>query len=123
MTDSMWPVVMLIAMSTTVAGSLLVLSYVLGPRNQANVDRTPYECGAEPFEKAEDSRFSMHFYLVAMLLLLSVVLAFWVQRFLVPVVRPKRNLWLLTQTGSYAIMIALTFVFLRPGVQFIYFQF
>jgi NADH-quinone oxidoreductase subunit A len=34
------------------------------------VDTTPYECGAKPFEPVESHRFSVKFYLVAMLFIL-----------------------------------------------------
>ncbi len=70
MTDSLVPVVMLIGMSTTVAVSLIVISAIMGRPKRSFVDKTPYECGSTPFERAETHRFSMHFYLVAMLFIL-----------------------------------------------------
>ncbi|MCP3939717.1 MAG: NADH-quinone oxidoreductase subunit A [Actinomycetia bacterium] len=70
MTDSLVPVVMLIGMSTTVAASLIVISAIMGRPKKSVVDKTPYECGSTPFERTETHRFSMHFYLVAMLFIL-----------------------------------------------------
>jgi NADH-quinone oxidoreductase subunit A len=62
--------VMILGMSTVVATSMIVLSHLLGRPKRSVVDRTPYECGSKPFETAEEHRFSMHFYLVAMLFIL-----------------------------------------------------
>jgi NADH-quinone oxidoreductase subunit A len=70
MTDSLLPVVLLVGLSTTVAGSLLFVGWVMGRPRQSTVDRTPYECGMTPFERVETHRFSVHFYLVAMLFIL-----------------------------------------------------
>ncbi len=70
MTDSLVPILLMIGMSTAVAGSMLVLSYFLGRPKRSVVDRTPYECGATPYDPARKHRFSVHFYLVAMLFIL-----------------------------------------------------
>jgi NADH-quinone oxidoreductase subunit A len=40
----------------------------IGP--DAPVDPTPYECGMQPFERTQRYRFSIHFYIVAMLFIL-----------------------------------------------------
>ena len=70
MTDSLLPVLMIIGMSTVVTASLLVLGYLMGKPRRSRVDRSPYECGATPYERVQSHRFSMHFYLVAMLFIL-----------------------------------------------------
>jgi NADH-quinone oxidoreductase subunit A len=70
MPDSMLPLVLLVGMATVVAASLIVLSRLLGRPKRSGVDRTPYECGSTPFERVETHRFSIHFYLVAMLFIL-----------------------------------------------------
>ena len=70
MTDSLVPILMIIGMSTVVAGSMLGLSYLLGRPKRSVVDGTPYECGATPYDPARKHRFSVHFYLVAMLFIL-----------------------------------------------------
>jgi len=69
-TDSLVPILLIIGSSTVVAGSMLVLSYFLGRPKRSVVDRTPYECGATPYEPSRKNRFSIHFYLVAMLFIL-----------------------------------------------------
>ena len=80
MADSLLPVVLLIGMSTVVAASLIIASAatdfvrvrwrLFGPPRRSIVDRTPYECGSIPYERVETHRFSIHFYLVAMLFIL-----------------------------------------------------
>lgn len=70
MSESALPMVMVIGMSTIVAASLLLLGWLLGRPERSGVDRTPYECGMSPFERTETNRFSVHFYLVAMLFIL-----------------------------------------------------
>jgi len=80
MADSLLPVVLLIGMSTAVAAALVIISALadvarvrsrlLGRPRSSVVDRTPYECGAVPYERVETHRFSIHFYLVAMLFIL-----------------------------------------------------
>ncbi len=70
MTDSLVPMLLIIGMSTVVAGSMLTLSYFLGRPKRSAVDGTPYECGSTPYDPARKNRFSVHFYLVAMLFIL-----------------------------------------------------
>ena len=48
---------------------LLVVSYVLGVKNPNPIKLSPYECGITPVGTARE-RFSVKFYLVAMLFLL-----------------------------------------------------
>ncbi len=70
MTDSLVPILMIIGISTVVASSMLIASYFLGRPRHSVVDGRPYECGSTPFEPARKNRFSIHFYLVAMLFIL-----------------------------------------------------
>ncbi len=70
MADSLLPVILIIGFSLLVAGSLLAASHLLGRPRHSVVDRSPYECGSQPFERVLTHRFSVHFYLVAMLFIL-----------------------------------------------------
>lgn len=70
MTDSLVPVLMIFGMAVVVAAALIVLGYLLGRPKRSFVDSTPYECGQTPFDEARTHRFSVHFYLVAMLFIL-----------------------------------------------------
>ena len=70
MTDSLVPILMLMAVATAVAGGMVLLGYFLGKPKRSIVDGTPYECGSTPYDSARGHRFSVHFYLVAMLFIL-----------------------------------------------------
>ena len=67
MPDSIVPVVLALFVSAAVAGSMIVLSRFLGRPRKSKVDHEPYECGIKPFDAVERHRFSVKFYLVAML--------------------------------------------------------
>ena len=59
----------LAAFAVVTPAAIITLSWLLGrPRGKAT-DMTPYECGSKPFESA-GKRFSVKFYLVAMLFIL-----------------------------------------------------
>jgi NADH-quinone oxidoreductase subunit A len=59
----------LAGLAVVLPGSILVLSWLAGPRRSGRVtDMTPYECGSKPFVSAR-RRFPVKFYLVAMLFL------------------------------------------------------
>ena len=70
MPDSLYPVLLTIAIAGTVALSLVVVSALLGRPARSTVDITPYECGSKPFESTTAQRFSVKFYIVAMLFIL-----------------------------------------------------
>ena len=70
MSDSRLTVVLVLAVVTGMAALILVLTHLLGRVRNSPVDRTPYECGIRPYEHVERRRFSIHFYLVAMLFIL-----------------------------------------------------
>lgn len=60
------PIFILILLATGFALATLLLSHVLGPRRPTHAKLTPYECGIDPMGSARE-RFSVKFYLVAML--------------------------------------------------------
>jgi NADH-quinone oxidoreductase subunit A len=69
-TDSLVPVLMIMGMAIVVASSMIVLGYLLGKPKRSAVDGSPYECGSTPHDPMRKNRFSVHFYLVAMLFIL-----------------------------------------------------
>lgn len=74
MSESRLTVVLLLASAVALASGLMITTHVL-PKlfNRARVkkvDGSPYECGMKPFARVERHRFSIHFYLVAMLFIL-----------------------------------------------------
>lgn len=60
------PIFILILLATGFALATLLLSHVLGPRRPTHAKLAPYECGIDPVGSARE-RFSVKFYLVAML--------------------------------------------------------
>jgi NADH-quinone oxidoreductase subunit A len=59
----------LLAFAVVTPAAIIVLSRLLGRPRRVVTDMTPYECGAKPFESAR-RRFSVKFYIVAMLFIL-----------------------------------------------------
>jgi len=63
------PVLMQMALAIVIAAALVALSYAIGHRVKNRVKDMAYECGIEPTGDAR-GRFSVKFYLVAMLFIL-----------------------------------------------------
>ena len=63
------PVLMQMAFALIIAAALVSLSFALGKRVKNRVKDMPYECGISPTGDAR-GRFSVKFYLVAMLFIL-----------------------------------------------------
>jgi len=68
-TEVYFPVLLQIAIAMLVAAGMLGASFVLGKRVRNKVKDMPYECGVTPVGDARQ-RFSVKFYLVAMLFIL-----------------------------------------------------
>jgi NADH-quinone oxidoreductase subunit A len=60
------PIVILTLLAAGFAFALLFISHALGPRRPTRAKLIPYECGIDPVGSARE-RFSVKFYLVAML--------------------------------------------------------
>ena len=71
MSDTLFPVFLQFSVALLTAAVILVLSWIVGRRvaRRAKTDLSPYECGLAPFVEAH-RRFSVKFYLVAMLFIL-----------------------------------------------------
>ncbi len=75
MEGSLITVVLTIATAAAMIGGMLVASWLV-PKfvgrgwSAIHPDTTPYECGARPFDAVDKHRFSVKFYLVAMLFIL-----------------------------------------------------
>ncbi len=63
------PVLLFLIVAIAFAGGTLVLSSFIVPRRRNTIKTAPYECGVEPVGNAR-SRFSVKFYLVAVLFIL-----------------------------------------------------
>ncbi len=67
--ESYFPVLVQVLIAMAIAAAMIVGSYLLGKRVKNVVKDTPYECGMTPIGSARE-RFSIKFYLVAMLFIL-----------------------------------------------------
>src|ERR1017187_10199688 len=67
--ETYFPVLVQTALAILVAGALITLSFVLGKRVKDKVKDSPYECGMVPTGSARE-RFSVKFYLVAIVFIL-----------------------------------------------------
>jgi NADH-quinone oxidoreductase subunit A len=63
------PLIVLLVVGTVVGVAFLFLSSVLGPKRPGKVKNMPYECGIDPVGDAR-IRFSVKFYIIAMLFIL-----------------------------------------------------
>lgn len=63
------PILILVVLAALFAGGSMVISALLGPRRPTPEKLSPYECGIEPVGTARE-RFSVKFYLVAMLFII-----------------------------------------------------
>jgi len=75
MEGSLVTVVLTIVSAAVMIGAMLVASWlapkIIGRRwNKVHPDVTPYECGSRPFDPVDKHRFSVKFFLVAMLFIL-----------------------------------------------------
>jgi NADH-quinone oxidoreductase subunit A len=67
--ETYFPVLVQVHLAVLVAAALVALGVLLGKRLKNKVKDTPYECGVTPQGTARE-RFSVKFYLVAMLFIL-----------------------------------------------------
>jgi NADH-quinone oxidoreductase subunit A len=81
------PFLMLFGLAVVAAGTMIVGSHFLGPRRPTEVKERPYESGMPPLGTAHE-RFSVKFYLVAVLFILfdieTVFLIAWATIYLAP---------------------------------------
>jgi NADH-quinone oxidoreductase subunit A len=63
------PILLFLIVAIGFAGGTILLSTIIVPRRRGAVKMSPYECGVEPVGSARE-RFSIKFYLVAVLFIL-----------------------------------------------------
>src|SRR5215469_513674 len=64
-----FPVLLQVILAMVIAAALVALSFALGKRVRDRIKDEPYECGIVPVGDAKE-RFSVKFYLVAMIFIL-----------------------------------------------------
>ncbi len=67
--ETYFPVLLQILIAMAVAGGMIGASFLLGKRVRNRIKNSPYECGMEPVGSARE-RFSVKFFLVAMIFIL-----------------------------------------------------
>ena len=67
--SGLFPVLALFVIASAFAGAVVFLSSVLGPKRPGKVKNESYECGIDPVGTAR-LRFSVKFYIIAMLFIL-----------------------------------------------------
>lgn len=108
--DQDWKVVAIYAALVVGLGLFLIgLSHLLGPRKRTPEKLDPYECGV-PVLSGTRERFSVHFYLVALLFILFDI----EMVFMVPyAVLYKELLWPgLAEVGAFVAVLAFGLVYL-----------
>ncbi|MGK5083587.1 NADH-quinone oxidoreductase subunit A [Bdellovibrionota bacterium FG-1] len=110
------PVLILLALGLFVGAAILTVSYLIGPKMPSRRKNSPFECGMPPIGNARH-RFSVRFYLVAILFLLFDVEAVFF--FPWAVVFKKYlsiNSFILWEMGAFvAILLVGYFYVLRKG--------
>jgi NADH-quinone oxidoreductase subunit A len=67
--SGIFPVIALFVVAAAFAGATVLMSHFLGPRRPSRVKNEAYECGIDPVGDAR-MRFSVKFYIIAMLFIL-----------------------------------------------------
>ena len=83
------PIALTVIAAAGTGAALIILSALLGRVRHSRTDLTPYECGMRPFESAE-KRFSVKFYMVAMLFILFDIEAAFLYPWTVTLRSPER---------------------------------
>ena len=63
------PLLILMVVAVLLAGALVGMSWILGPKKPSAAKLAPYECGVTPVGSARE-RFPVKFYLIAMLFII-----------------------------------------------------
>lgn len=63
------PIILLVVVAILFGMIAIVMSSLIGPKKYSAVKMAPYECGCEPVGSARE-RFSIKFYIIAMLFIL-----------------------------------------------------
>lgn len=69
MLESYLPILVLVGIAFAFAVGTVVASHLIGPKNPTDIKLAPYECGMPLLSSAQD-RFSIKFYIIAMLFIL-----------------------------------------------------
>ncbi len=65
-----FPVLIMMLAGALIGGAGVLISSIFGPKIKSKIKDSPFECGVPPIGDAASQRFSVRFYLVAILFLL-----------------------------------------------------
>jgi NADH-quinone oxidoreductase subunit A len=110
------PVFVLLLAGLVIGAAILILSYLLGPKVPNRRKNMPFECGVPPLGDARH-RFSVRFYLVAILFLLFDVEAIFFYPWAVVFKRYLSiNSFILVEMGGFALVLMVGYIYvLRKG--------
>src|SRR6202047_52696 len=103
-TEVYFPVLVQGLLAIIIAAALIILSYALGKRVRNKIKDTPYESGITPTGDAR-SRFSVKFYLVAMLFILFDIEAIFLYPWVVVYRDPGLSKFLFGEMLVFVILI------------------
>lgn len=117
MLSSYLPVLFQLILAIGFAGFLLTLTHLLGPRRGSPVKLSPFECGVNILDQAHH-RFSVKFYLVAMLFILfDIETVFFYPWAVIFRESLRHGLLLLTEMGTFVGVLLVGFIFIwKKGV-------
>src|ERR1035441_948743 len=106
-----FPVLVQVALAIVIAAALVSLSYLLGKRVKDKVKDQPYECGITPVGDARE-RFSVKFYLVAMVFILFDIEAIFLYPWAVIYKTFENKLFAFSEMFVFVVLIVAGFFFI-----------
>jgi len=111
-----FPVLVQVALAVIIAAALVALSYLLGKRVKDKVKDQPYECGMTPVGDARE-RFSVKFYLVAMVFILFDIEAIFLYPWAVIYKTFENKMFAFSEMLVFVVLIVAGFFFIwKKGV-------
>ena len=111
-----FPVLVQLVLAAVIAAALVALSYLLGKRVKDRVKDQPYECGMTPVGDARE-RFSVKFYLVAMLFILFDIEAIFLYPWAVIYKTFENKMFAFSEMLLFIVLIVAGFFFIwKKGV-------
>ena len=95
--------------------TILTLASVLGPQNKSKTKQLPFECGSVSVGNAQDQRFNVKFYLVAMLFILFDIEIIFMYPWAVNLVQLGWNGYIAMISFMAVVVVGLIYVW-RKGV-------
>jgi NADH-quinone oxidoreductase subunit A len=111
-----FPVLVQVVLAAVIAAALVALSFLLGKRVKDKVKDQPYECGMTPVGDARE-RFSVKFYLVAMLFILFDIEAIFLYPWAVIYKTFESKMFAFSEMFLFIVLIVAGFFFIwKKGV-------